>query len=410
MAIFNFKALKSDGTQYSESMEAENRYDVYKKIKQRGDTIVSVEESNKSGGGLMKKANDLFASFFGRVSTQDKINFARNLSSMISAGLALSRALSVQERQVHNKKFKDIIKSLNTEINKGRSLSEALRLYPKVFSNVFISMTKAGEESGGLSEALRVVAIQIENSYKLTQKIKGAMIYPCVILGVIGVILIIMFVYVLPGITTTFKEMNVPLPFATRLIIDSSDFMSNHYILVFILLIVVVGTIYGFFFRTKIGKRYFEIGSLKMPVIGNLVKETNAARTTRTMASLISAGVPIAEALKITSEVLQNSFYKKIVGEAMENISKGIPISNVFTLKTKYYPIFVGEMMSVGEETGKLPEMLMNVALFYEGEVEQKTKDMSTIIEPVLVVGIGAAVAFFALAMIQPMYSLVDVI
>jgi len=409
MAIFNFIALKNGEAKYSESMEAESRYDIYRKIKQRGDTVISVEEAGTSVSGFIVKINDNVNSLLSRVSMQEKINLARNLSSMISAGLALSRALSVQERQIHNKKFKIIIKNINAEINKGRSLSEALKTYPKVFSNLFVSMVKAGEESGGLSEALKMVAVQMDNANRLTKKIQGAMIYPSVIVGVIAVIGVIMFIFVLPGITNTFKEMNVPLPFATRLIIDSSDFMSKNYILVIILLLGFMAGVYVFM-QTKLGKRYFEILSLRLPVIGTLVKETNSARTARTLSSLISAGVPIAEALKITEEVLQNSFYKKIIKEAAENISKGIPTSNIFMLKTKYYPVFLGEMMSVGEETGKLPEMLMNTAIYYEGEVEQKTKDMSTIIEPVLVVGIGAAVAFFALAMIQPMYSLVDAI
>ncbi|MFZ2038528.1 MAG: type II secretion system F family protein [Minisyncoccia bacterium] len=409
MVIFNFKAIKNGGGEYSESMEANDRFEIYKKIKQRGDSVVSVEESSQSSGALMKKLNDSVSAFFGRVSAQDKINFARNLSSMVSAGLALSRALSVQERQVHNKKFKTVIKNIDDEINRGKSLSEALRLHPKIFSNLFVSMVKAGEESGGLSDSLKMVAIQMDNSNRLTKKIRGAMIYPSVIVGVIIVIGIIMFVFVLPGITTTFKEMNVPLPLATRVIIGASDFMTNNYILVILLLMAFVVGVY-LFIRTKLGKRYFEMVSLSLPVIGNLVKETNSARTARTLSSLISAGVPIAEALKITGDVLQNSFYKQIVNEAVENISKGVPTSNVFMVKTKYYPVFLGEMMSVGEETGKLPEMLMNVAVFYEDEVDQKTKDMSTIIEPVLVIGIGAAVAFFALAMLQPMYSLVDVI
>jgi len=410
MALFHFKAMKTDGTSYEGDLDVLDRPALFKEIKTRGDTVIFIEEKeHEESDSLVKKANAWFAGLIGHVSAQDKIMFARNLGAMISAGLSLSRALMVLEKQIHNKKFKEIIASLNSEISQGKSLSTAMKLYPEVFSNLFVSMTKAGEESGGLSESLRIVALQMDNTNRLQKKIKGAMIYPGIILCVIGIVAVLMLVFVVPSITGTFTEMKVELPMSTKLIIFASNAFQHNFLLVLFLFLLVGGSLY-YFYKTPRGQRWFEFTILRLPVIGELVKETNSARTARTLSSLITSGVPIAEAIQITGEVVQNSYYRAVIAEAYENVGKGITVSSIFTKYENLYPVFVGEMMSVGEETGKMPEMLMGVAAYYESEVEQKTKDMSTIIEPVLMVFIGIAVGFFAVSMILPIYSLMDTV
>jgi type IV pilus assembly protein PilC len=408
MAFFNYRAVKKDGSTYNSEIEAVDRYAVYKIVKDRGEMVAEIEEVGSAHEiNSFKKLSEKFETVFSHVGAQEKINFAKNLGAMISAGLSLSRALAVQEKQIKNKKFKEIVENLNEEISRGKSLSEAMKIYPKVFSDLFVSMVRAGEESGGLSEALRIVALQMDNSNRLTKKIRGAMIYPSVIVSVIIVVAILMIVFVVPGITATFKDMKVALPFSTQVVIGVSDFAQNNILLVFIGLLGLVALGY-FSGKTTVGKKVIDFAILRLPIISTMVKETNSARTARTMSSLISSGVSIGESLKITGEVVQNYYYKEIILKAAEAISRGEPMSHTFSAAEKLYPIFVGEMMNVGEETGKTADMLMGVATYYENEVEQKTKDMSTIIEPVLMVFIGAAVGFFAISMITPIYSLMD--
>jgi type IV pilus assembly protein PilC len=249
----------------------------------------------------------------------------------------------------------------------------------------------------------------MEQSYLLKKKIRGAMMYPGIILSVMLVIGVLMMIYVVPTLTGTFKELKVALPASTQFILNISNFIINHTILG---LVIVIAVIVGFItlLKTKPGKRGFDWTILKLPVIGSITKETNSARTARTLSSLLSAGVSVVEALGITAEVTQNSYYHDVLKHAEEAIQKGITISSVFAENEKLYPTFVAEMTSVGEETGQLAPMLLELATYYEAVLEQRTKDMSTILEPFLMVVIGAAVGFFAISMISPMYSLVNTI
>ena len=188
-----------------------------------------------------------------------------------------------------------------------------------------------------------------------------------------------------------------------------SDFMKNNVVLAFAIIIMAVSIVYAWT-RTKSGRKSLDFLMLRTPLISNIIKETNSARTSRTLSSLLSSGVPVAQALGITGDVIQNSYYKKVLRESQESVEKGESISSVFLKNDHLYPIFVGEMINVGEETGNMSKMLMETALFYENEVSQKTKDMSTIIEPFLMVFIGAVVGFFAISMITPMYSIMETI
>jgi type IV pilus assembly protein PilC len=231
--------------------------------------------------------------------------------------------------------------------------------------------------------------------------------YPSIILAAIFLIGILMFVYVVPVLTKTFKDLGTELPGSTKFVIGLSDLISNH----LILLILGVATVVGLFIlamRLPKSKRAIDYIVIRLPVIGTIVKEMNAARTTRTMASLLGSGVTISRSISITKEVLQNVHYKEVMSEVEKVIEKGAPMSTIFKAQTTLYPVMVGEMIEVGEETGKLGSMLLDVALFYESEVDAKTKDLSTIIEPVLMIFIGAAVGFFAVSMLSPMYSIMD--
>ncbi len=405
MAEYKYKAINKEGVTYEGVLEAPDRFAAYRKIKEEGGTVVVATETKPRSAVSLER----FLSFLSKVDAHEKIIFARNLASMIEAGLSVTRSLAVMEKQSKNPKLKAVLQSLSNDVSKGTSLSDSMRAKPDTFSNLFVSMVKAGEESGNLAGSLRVVAIQMEKTYMLTKKIKGAMMYPAVILCIMLVIGILMMVFMVPTLTATFTGLGVKLPASTRAIITVSDFLRNHYLMALSIVVGVVVSIVTFF-RSAVGKRIFDYSSIRFPVVGGIVKEINSARTARTLSALLTSGVDIVVAIGVTQDVLQNSYYKEVLLQAQANIQKGEPMSNVFIEHEKLYPIFVGEMMSVGEETGRMGDMLMGVATFYEDEVDQKTKDMSTLIEPFLMVFMGVAVGFFAMAMLTPTYSLVDAI
>jgi type IV pilus assembly protein PilC len=403
---FLVKAINAAGTPYTVTIDAKDRAELYEQFHSRGEAFISATEARESPLLSIFSFMRLFAS---GVKLHEKIIFAKNLSAMLGAGLALSKALSVLDRQTKNKKFKAVIAALNEEIRRGGTLSSGLSKYPAVFPAVFTSMVKAGEESGGLVQALNLVAEQMDKSYLLIKKVRGAMIYPSIIFCVMIAIGVLMLIYVVPTLSSTFKELNVPLPATTRFVVSLSDFLSNHTILSLFMLLAVVA-FFVVFGKLKSGKRLIDFFSTRIPLIGTIVKEVNSARTARTLSSLLSAGVDVVRAISITGEVIQNSFYKEVLEKAATAIQKGSPISGIFLENENLYPPLVGEMISVGEETGALSDMLLKLAEFYESEVDQKTKDLSTVIEPFMMIFIGAAVGFFAIAMIAPTYSLVNVI
>lgn len=397
---FRVVVKRADGSEENRIIEAKTRFAVYEQIEKEGGAVLSLEEGK--GSGLPKWMNIQFGT---GIKMAERITFTKNLSAMLSAGLTLSRALSVIDRQSNNKYLKRIVSTIETSVKSGLSFHEGLQQFPKTFSPLFIAMTKAGEESGTLAESLKVVAKQMDRSENLTKKVKGAMIYPSIILVAIVIIGILMLLFVVPTLASTFASFGSQLPLATRVIIAMSDFVVHNVILV---VGVVVFLIVGFisFSKSKVGSAIILFLALKMPVIGELVKETMSARAARTLSSLLSSGVEMLSAIQIASEVVGDNVFGKVLAEAGTRVKKGDPLSAAFADHPKLYPIFITDMIAVGEETGKVSDMLGQVAEYYEVDVEDRTKDLSTIIEPLLMLFIGAFVGVFALAMIAPIYSL----
>jgi len=406
MSHFVYKAKRASGETYHGENDFADRYELYRMIRESGEELLDFKERKISGGLHLHIS---FGALKGRVKTVEKINFARNLGSMLEAGLPLSRALSVIDRQTRNKAFKATIEGIMAEIDKGTTFADALRRYPKVFPPIFVSMVHAGEQSGTLAESLRVTAVQMDSAYTLTKRIRGALMYPGVIVTAMVIIAILMFIFVIPTLLKTFTDLNVALPPTTQFVLEISNLLQHDGILVLLAAAILGGALY-WWSRQAAGKNFFHSAMLKIPVIGGLIQEVNAARTARTMSSLLTAGVGVVESMTITAEVVQNVHFRKVLTDAAESIKKGGLLSTTFAENIKLYPVFFSEMVNVGEETGKTGEMLLGVAKYYEDDVEQKTKDMSTIIEPFLILVIGGAVGFFAVSMIQPMYSLVDAI
>ncbi len=397
--LFQYKIINKEGHVLTGEKEGTDVLTITKILKDEGYAVIFVEPKRKTASNISLS--------FKPFKTVEKIAFARNISSMLDAGLALSRSLEVISRQTKNLRSKKIINEINDKIKSGTAFSAALEGYPKIFNSLFVSMTKAGEESGNLAEAFSNIANQLEKNYLLVKKIKGAMVYPGVIVVAMSIVGFFMMTYIVPTLSKTFKELNVALPKSTQMIIALSDFLQNQTIafLGTILLIIILLIL---FFKNTSGKNTLDIFLVKSPIFGELTKQINSAKTARTLSSLLKAGVPYLQAIQITKGVISNHLYKKILDQAEKKVEMGDKISSVFSENESLYPSFVGEMFAVGEETGELSEMLLKVAEFYENEVDQKTKNMSTIIEPVLMLVVGIAVGFFAISMISPMYSLVE--
>ncbi len=403
MTLYKYKAKNKEGGEYERTLDVKNRSDLYGIIREEGGSVISIQEVR----GFMSLAslNDIF----GGIKTHQKITFAKNLGLMMNAGLPVTRALSVMSKQSKSKPFKRLLTGIEEDVSHGQTLSESLGKRPKVFSPLFVSMVKAGEESGTVSSSLGIVSSQMEKSYLLAKKVRGALIYPAVVISVMIILAILLLIFMVPTLTATFEGIGAKLPLSTRVLIYLSKFLVEHTLIVLTgaAVFIVAATL---FLRSKIGRDLTDAISIRIPVIGEMIKEFESARTTRTLSSLLSSGVEIVAALDVTTDVLQNHLYKDALKRARSAVEKGEPMSSIFVEYEHIYPLFVGEMIAVGEETGKIADMLMSVANYYEGEVDQKTKDLSTIIEPLLMIIIGVGVGFFAISMLAPTYSLVDYI
>lgn len=399
---FHYRARNKDNEETEGEREASDRFALAREMRGEGLTLISAKPESASSSSRVRLKHWLN---FSRVKIKDKIVFASNLSAMVAAGLSLSRALAVMERQSGSQRFRQIISELAAKIRAGAGLSQAIAAFPDVFPPVFVAMVAAGEESGKLPQSLEIVAEQLTKNYDLRRKVRGAMIYPSIIVIVIILIGVLMMIFLVPNLTAVFKELGAELPLSTRLVIATSNFLSQHTLIFLLSLLTLVAVVVGYF-RTGRGRVSASWLWLHLPLIAPLTKQVNSAATMRTLSSLISSGVGMVEALAIARRVVQNHYYQLVIDAAGAKVEKGQTLSSVFKDNEHLYPVLVGEMTEVGEETGKLADMLLRGAAFYEEEVNQATKNLSTVIEPVLMIVIGLAVGFFAVSMIGPIYSL----
>jgi len=404
MPRYSYVAKSSKGDKQTGVLEAQGEFQLARTLKEQGLILISAREETKE-----KKKIEIKLPSFDKVSLLEKMMFTRNLKVMISAGIPLPRALDILSRQVKSKKFKRALLASTDEIMEGTSFSEALSKHPDIFPELFYSMIKVGEEGGRLEEVLGILTKQMEREYDLKSKVQGALMYPIVVISAMMGIGALMLIFVIPKIAETFKELAIPLPPMTRLVIWVGTTMATKWYLVFGILILLV----MFFLRaskTKNGKRIIDTLTIKIPIIAPILKKTNSAYTTRILSSLIASGVPITRSLEILSGTLGNVYYKEAMAVAAEKVRKGVKLSDVLLKYQNIYPSLVVQMIAVGEETGKTSEILSKLADFFEEEVTNSTKNLASIIEPIVMLLIGGAIGFFAVAMIQPMYSMLGAI
>lgn len=400
---FEYIVKNKKGQEESGEMEAVDQKEVARKLKEKELWPIFIGEVKKKVKGKS------FISGVFTVPLKNKMIFCRHLGVMVSSGLSISRALNDLGEQEKNKSFKKIIATLGEDVKKGLSLADAMTKHPQAFDKVFTSMIKVGEAGGSLEDILNILSTQLEKDHKLISKVRGALIYPAIIIVVMVTIAILMMIFVIPKITQVFEEFNTELPILTQVVIGISNFMANQMILTFGIIFAFVGSVF-FFYRSSPGKKVFHKIFLKLPVISTLVMKLNSARFARILGSLLESGVSLVEALKITADTLGNYYFKVSVEKASDEVQKGKALSEILEQSKSPFPFLVINMLKVGEETGKTPDVLKKLAGFYEEEVEQSTQNLSAIIEPVLMVLVGIAVAIFAIAIIKPIYSLMELV
>lgn len=373
----------------------------------------SQEQLNKNAGGgggekknlnLVKKIDNLLLKF-SRVPLKEKLFFVQHLGIMLKAGISLSVALTTLSQQTKNKYFISILTDVAKKVEKGNSFASALKDHHKVFGELFVSMVDAGEMSGKLEEVLHELFIQMKKEHALISKVKGALTYPAVILIAmlgIGTFLILVIV---PRITGMFEDMNVELPLPTKILIGVSQAVIHHGVISVIILVVSVILIIQTLKTTR-GKYIFQAILLKTPVFSSIIKKINLARFARNISSLLKTDIMIIKTFQITANVLGNLHYRNALMDMSRKIKKGGKISEVIKSYPKLFTPVVAQMVTVGEDTGELDTILMELAEFYEEEVDQIMENLPAIIEPLLILFLGAGVGGVAVAIIMPMYSI----
>lgn len=403
MKVF-YSAKSFSGETKSGETEVKNERDLAAQLRGEGFILTSFKKLDK------EKKQDIGIKFLDRffgVPLSEKLLFTKNLSVMVASGLTLSRAVENMSLQMRNRRFIKILVEVKNDLQSGTSFADSLAKFPAVFSDLFVNMIRVGEASGNLEEVLNILAVQLEKDHDLRRKVRGALMYPAVIVIAMIIIGIIMLTYVLPKITGVFSDMNVDLPTSTKFIIALSDFLKGHSLLVAVGMVVLAISL-KLFSTTKAGKKTWAFFSLQLPIIRKIVVEINCARFARFYSSLLRSGVSVVESLKIISETLTNYYYQEVAKEAMGQVQKGVPLSKVIQKHENIFLTQVWQMIQVGEETGKTELVMMKLAEFYEAEVDQATKNLSSIIEPFLMILIGGAVGFFAVSMLQPIYGLME--
>lgn len=397
---FNYRAKQQDGELVEGKLDAPSEDQAVTLLHQKNLVVLSLEPAQKGFFG-----QDLLSAL-DKPSKKDVVMFTRQMATLVDADVPLVEGLHTLARQIEKESFKKVILSVASSIEGGASLSVALNEHGKIFSKFYISLVRTGEISGKLQDTLSYLADYLERSASLNSKIKGALAYPAFILFAMIVVVIILMTTVLPQLLTIIKDAGVKdLPFTTKILVGVTNFVNGFIIP---LVILIAGLILGFFYsiKTSRGRERFDNFKVKMPQFGKVVRNLYLARVAETLSTLIKAGVPILEGLTITSDVVGNVIFKRILLEAVENIRGGGTISEVLDRYKEFPPLFTS-MLAIGEKTGRTDFMLENIFKFYKTESENDVQNLSQLIEPVLILVLGVGVAGLVSAVLLPIYSLV---
>ena len=405
MPTFFYTAKTIDGQNKSGQQEATSPQDLGKNLRQSGLILISYKQGEQNN--TKKFSIGQFLDYFKPVPLVDKMMFSRNLALMIDAGLSLNEALRLLANQIRNQRLIKLVKQMEQEVRQGSTFADSLSRYKNVFGELFVGMVRVGETSGNLAEVLRLVSMQMKRDHDLQSKTKGAMIYPAVVVVAMVGVGIAMMILVMPKLAETFKDINVQLPWTTRTIIGLSNFLAKNWIVIPIAVILVV-IFWRLSTRLTPLKNIFHWILLRLPVFGDLSRKINATRFARVFSAMVDCGIPIVKALQTSADTLSNVYFKYALTTAAESVQKGEELSQSLKKQQNVFPVLLIQMAAVGEHTGRLTEILNRLADFYEDEINNTTKSISSIIEPILMLVIGGAVAIFAISIIQPIYSMMN--
>jgi type IV pilus assembly protein PilC len=396
MALYTYKVKTKKGDIIEDVMQALDKKDVVASLASENYQILTITKLDTKTGSFIG----------GSISISEKAAFCRFLATMLRAGLTLPKSIDIIKEDTKNKRMEKILYDLSYEVRKGKSLSSVLSKYKRDFDPVFLTMVKAGEESGTMDKSFDYLAKQLLASHELIEKVKGAMMYPIVIISAMMAVFVIMLVFVLPKLSGVFTQLNVPLPPMTKFILGFGNFVGNNTLVVIIGLLITI-IILGLIFYIQSTRQFIINLFLKLPAVKSVTVEVDIARFSRTLSTLLRSGVPIMVALDVSSDILTQPDLKKKAKLFSAGVASGHTLSEIITSGKGVFPSTVIQTIKAGEESGSLEEVLEEMADFYEKEVDYSLKKLTALLEPLIMLVIGVAVGGMVIMMITPIYSLV---
>ncbi len=399
MKKFNYEAKDtSSGKHVKSTVQAESEHSAAKLLIDQGFVPLDIKEFDEKGSVLAKLT--------GRITTKDKIVFSRQLATLIGAGLPLSQSLRTVSEQTENKQFRAVVDEIIADIEGGKALSDSFAKHPNVFDKVFLALIQAGEASGTLDDALKRIATQQEKDAAVMSKIKGALTYPVIVLFVIFGVMAFMLFTVVPQVEKLYHDLKKQLPFLTQIMVSAADFAAHFWWLILIIL-GIVGYFTMQYLKTESGIKFKDTIKLNVPLFGPLFRKLYMARFARTGQTLLSTGVPMLDMLRITSGAVNNTLVGRSIDRAAEKVKGGKALSVAIQPEDYILPL-VPQMIKIGEQSGKMDEMMGKAAQVYEDELDEQIRTISTLIEPVLMVVLAVVAGGMVGAILFPIYSLVN--
>ena len=411
MAVWAYKGLDPAGKSVTGSREADTPKTLRQLLRREGVVVTDVTEgragkATKAGQGKGLGREVDFGRMFERVGGADVANFTRQLSTLLKAGIPLTEALGAMFDQIENEKLRSIVGEVRRNVNEGSSLADAIGKHRTVFSDIYISMVRSGETAGNLDDVLIRLAEFQENQARLKSKVMAALIYPVVMLVVGGVIMAVLMIAVVPKVTSMFEDQGKALPWNTELLIFISDALSNWWLLWLLGIPLVVWAFFKWK-RSPKGKPIWDRFVLRLPVVGTLIRQIAVARFSRTLGTMLASGVTLLRALDISKDILNNHLLTKVISEARDEIQQGESIAATLKRSGQFPPVVI-HMIAVGERSGQLEQMLGNVADSYETEIDMKVGQLTSLMEPVMILAMGGSVAFVVFSILMPIMQMND--
>ncbi len=400
MSLYRFVAKDINGKKISGEVESMDERGLVTTLQKEGLIPIEIKKRETEGLPIVKSLPKIR----GRVSFSEVVGFTRQLSTMISAGLPLADSLVILEKQAKNQNFAHVLAEVLADVEGGMALSGAMARHPKVFDIIYVKLVEAGETGGVLDKILAKLAETQEKEREFKAKTRGAFVYPAIVVAVMIIVITIMMIFVIPKLTSLYTEIGATLPLPTKILIATSNFTRSFW---WLLILGVFAASYAIsvFSKTKRGAELFSKIILRLPIWGKIRKALILSQFTRTLGLLIGAGIPIIAALKVVSEILASYTFKEGIEVAISRVERGSPLYQPLAADPAFPPI-IGQMIRVGEETGKMDEVLARLSVYFEGESENAVRNLTTALEPIILVVLGVGVGVLVLSVILPIYNL----